>query len=36
MKKNGLSHEEIASLCLELSWLLGAGGASGDALTLLA
>ena len=36
MKKNGLSHEEIASLCLELSLLLRAGVASGDALTLLA
>ena len=36
MKKNGLSHEEIASLCLELSLLLRAGVASGDALVLLA
>ena len=35
MKKNSISHEEIASLCLELSLLLHAGVGVGDALALL-
>ena len=36
MKKNSISHEELAALCLELSMLFRAGVGAGDALTLLA
>lgn len=34
--KSMLTHEEIASLCMELSLLLNAGVGSGDALSLIA
>ena len=36
MKKNGISHRELSTLCLELSMLLHAGVGTGDALSLLA
>ena len=36
MKKNGISHGELSTLCLELSMLLHAGVGTGDALSLLA
>lgn len=36
MKRNSISNEELAALCLELSMLFHAGVGTGDALTLLA